>query len=419
MFDKHTSNSALIAIDADNPRLTVAQWSDIRLVGQHGVYSIHTAVRYGRKYFIKGLGEEYRNLPEWQRLLFKEFELGIKFDHSGVARTVSWETIPGIGEAVVMEFVDGQELRQWLLESKRTRSQKLGVVIQIAEALEYIHSLGISHRDLKPDNILITHKGGVAKIIDFGLGDSDDFVVYKHSVGTKSFGAPEQTISNEQETSMAADIYALGRIMKIMLPQLRYHPLINRCLRRDSHSRPTAAEVLKSLKKKHHARAIAILIIAVAAMATGGVYYSRLLQNIERLSAQHHDTVTETSYIQRVDTLRVEVPGMPSESAIQAVWNNAIKDIDPQIKFYATYDFPDKQPHINDIEQQIIPAWQEHLYYSMLGIGCTEEVARQKRRELETYIRRRTKEFLATKTTAPSTQPSADTIPAASSPVEP
>lgn len=395
MTDNYISNSALITADNNNPRLDLTGWSDIRFINNHGIYSIYTAVRYGRKYFIKTLIEKYRDLPEWQRLIFKEFELGIKLDYPGIARTVSWESIPGIGEAVVMEYVEGQQLNQWLDSAKRSRQERLGVVIQIAEAISYIHSLGISHRDLKPDNILVTNKGKIVKIIDFGLGDADDFVVYKHSAGTASFGAPEQITGKEQDVSMAADIYSLGKIMEKMLPQIRYRNLIRKCLRDESSARPTAECVLKSLNKKSHSYVV-IIAVAVIALLSGSIYNYKLLQNNKHLLTRQQTVTPDTVYVQRVDTVLIEVPGKPSESAIKAVWDKAIKIIDPQIKFIATYDFPDKESHLDDIEN-MIPLWQEQLYYSFLEIGCTEDFAKAKRKELARYMRRRLKEFSAAK----------------------
>lgn len=194
--EDYSCNSAMTAkedYDQSNPRLRVAEWSDVKLIRRHGFCMVYSATRYGRKYFLKSLAEDYRELPEWQRLLFKEFELGVQFDHPAIARTVAWELIPATGETLVMEYVDGLELRDWLKSDKaRDRQERLNVVRQIAEALVYIHSMGVSHRDLKPDNILVTHKGCRVKIIDFGLGDGDDFVVYKRSVGTQAFGAPSR-----------------------------------------------------------------------------------------------------------------------------------------------------------------------------------------------------------------------------------
>ncbi|MDE6514233.1 MAG: serine/threonine protein kinase, partial [Muribaculaceae bacterium] len=251
-------NSALI-VGSDNvgsnPRLKLSQWSDLKPLGDHGAYSLYTATRYGRKYFIKTLIARYRSLPQWQRLLFKEFELGISLDHPAIARTIGWEIIPQVGEALVMEYIDGLELRHWLESDKgHDPKARVAVVEQIAQALDYIHSAGISHRDLKPDNVLITHRGNRVKLIDFGLGDGDDFVVYKLSAGTKSFGAPEQMAGSEQEAASAADIYALGKIMELLLPEKKYRPIINRCLQADPQARPSATAVLQLLRKKSATR---------------------------------------------------------------------------------------------------------------------------------------------------------------------
>lgn len=384
-------NSALV-VGADavgsNPRLRLAQWSDIRHIGDHGVYSLFTATRYGRKYFIKALAGKYRALPEWQRLLFKEFELGIRLDHPAIARTVGWEVVGQAGEALVMEYVDGNELRQWLKSDKaRDPMARVGVVCQIAEALEYIHSMGISHRDLKPDNVLITHKGNRVKLIDFGLGDGDDFVVYKRSGGSKHFGAPEQTAGNEQEATAGADIYALGKIMELLLPAKRYRGIINQCLLNDAQARPSATAVLKQLRTKRGARpamvylplALAGIVIAIAAGLTS---------RNSGIPAESTGPVTDTLYIHKTDTIFIESPAQPTEATISAVWNSAVKDIDRQIEFFATYSFDHPEDHQNDVEG-IIPQWQEHLYYKLLEIGCTEETAAAKRAELGAYMRRR------------------------------
>lgn len=371
----------------------ISEWTNLRLIGAHGVYELYTATRYGRKYFIKGLGKDYR-LPEWQRLLFKEFELGIQLDHPYIARTVSWETVPELGEALVSEYVDGLELGKWLKsEIGKDRKERLKIARQIAEALNYLHSSGVSHRDLKPDNILVTRNGKRVKIIDFGLGDSDAFIVYKHSAGTRAFGAPEQMPGQCSEASMSADIYSFGKIIRLMFPGRRYNSLIRKCLRKDASARPSASEVLKSLNRNHTNRIFILgLSFLVGLAAIGLLYFSEQSrqESIEEIKPQA--IRVDTVYVHKNDTVMVETPAKPSDSAIKAVWDKAIKDIDPQIKFYATYDFPDHEDHSADFES-IIKQWQDHIYYSFLEIGCTEATAQAKRKELETYMRHRAREF--------------------------
>lgn len=406
-MDSGACNSAMTfgqgACDG-NPRLIFSEWSDLRPVGHHGVYALYTATRYGRKFFIKSLSENYRGLPEWERLLFKEFELGVQIDHPCIARMTAWEVIPGIGESIVMEYVDGSELRHWLdTATGRDRSSRLGVVRQIAEALVYIHAMGISHRDLKPDNILVTHKGNRVKIIDFGLGDSDGFIVYKHSTGSSAFGAPEQMPGKSSEASMSADIYSFGKIMSMMLAGRRYRSLIRKCLRGEASARPSAPEVLKYLNRNRRNRIFVVVVSLFMVLISVGMFYiSGLSRHTPAERILHQPAHKDTVYLNKIDTVKIEVAGKPSESAIKAVWDKAIKDIDPQIKYYATFEFPDQKDRSSDFES-IIKQWQDHLYFSMLEIGCTEATAQAKRKELGNYMRRRFREFKAAAPTPTST----------------
>ena len=125
-------------------------------------------------------------------------------------------TVYDYGEAdglyyIVMEFVDGVNLRDLLRDGKLESKQALAIVPPICEALQYAHDKGIVHRDIKPENLLLDREGRI-KIADFGIaslvGSGSD------QTGTPAYMAPEQASG---EGDHRADIYALGVVLYEML----------------------------------------------------------------------------------------------------------------------------------------------------------------------------------------------------------
>ncbi len=123
---------------------------------------------------------------------------------------------------LVMEYVDGGNLRQIERASKLAPEQALVIVPQICEALQFAHNEGIVHRDIKPENILLDKKGRV-KITDFGIAkmlglttDEAPLTGAGDVVGTPHYMAPEQ-IEKPRSVDHRADIYSLGVVFYEML----------------------------------------------------------------------------------------------------------------------------------------------------------------------------------------------------------
>ncbi|QEG43461.1 serine/threonine-protein kinase [Roseimaritima ulvae] len=122
---------------------------------------------------------------------------------------------------LIMEFVDGQNLRQLEHAGQLSAAEALAIVPQICEALQYAHGQGVVHRDIKPENILINTSGQV-KIADFGiaklteLGDEWGLTGQWQVMGTPHYMAPEQ-IEHPSEVDHRADIYSLGVVLYEML----------------------------------------------------------------------------------------------------------------------------------------------------------------------------------------------------------
>lgn len=123
---------------------------------------------------------------------------------------------------LLMEYVDGANLRQAMRAGRFTPAQALEIVPKICDALQYAHSEGVLHRDIKPENILLDLKGRV-KIADFGIAklagqreSGDTLTATGAAVGTPQYMAPEQ-LERPREVDHRADIYSLGVVFYEML----------------------------------------------------------------------------------------------------------------------------------------------------------------------------------------------------------
>jgi serine/threonine protein kinase/Tfp pilus assembly protein PilF len=132
---------------------------------------------------------------------------------------------------IATEFIDGQTLRARIKKGSITASEVLDVGIQVASALSATHSVGIIHRDIKPDNIMLRHDG-IVKMLDFGLAklikereipDTNEFATTQHFfntgigvvLGTAQYMSPEQTRGFDLDPR--TDIWSLGCVLYEMV----------------------------------------------------------------------------------------------------------------------------------------------------------------------------------------------------------
>ena len=198
----------------------------VELTTQSRFNQFYKVKRFGRWFILKGLKPEYASEAIYVSLLKKEFELSAELSHPNIVVTILKEDNPRIGPAIMMEYIDGMTLNEFLATNP-TVEQRQKVVLQLLDAMQYIHSKQITHRDLKPSNILITRNGLNVKIIDFGLADADNYAIFKQPAGTKSYAAPEQMTSGTT-IDCRTDIYSFGLILREIFPK-RYSTIARKC----------------------------------------------------------------------------------------------------------------------------------------------------------------------------------------------
>lgn len=278
------------------------QFTDFTPIPCKGFNILCKAKRYGRWWMLKGLKAEYRKQETYKALLHKEFDILISLQHPNIVAASSIEEVPGLGTCIVMEWIDGMNLQEWI-EHKTTRGTSRGeaIFLQILDALRYCHAKQIVHRDLKPSNIMITHNGNHAKLIDFGLSDTDSYAILKQPAGTPGYISPEQEVSRKAD--IRNDIYSLGCILESMLLGKRYHAIIKHCKaaikKRYANIEEVRADFEALQNKKHPYFKLSIICgITCTLVALGSLCYT-LLYNREKLNHKENKTSYQQEEIGR------------------------------------------------------------------------------------------------------------------------
>ena len=289
-------------------------FTEVHLISEGDINILGKGKRYGRWWLLKGLQPDLSELTQYVEMLHKEFELLMKAQHPGIVQATSLEEVPGLGECIVMEYVEGTTLKEVMEQglSSRTAARLMD---ELTDAVAYIHSLGIVHRDLKPSNVIVT-QGGHVKLIDFGLADTRAHAFLKQSAGTERYMSPEQAAGGKPDARN--DIYSLGVIMQGMPLPWSYRRSIARCLC-PIEGRWAGIEELKEsialrrlLMRRTVYGAVALALLAVAVVAT-------MLQH--RASVREFDewkTLYADSEAQSVsaDSLAAELRARDAEIAV-------------------------------------------------------------------------------------------------------
>ncbi|MBI5386667.1 MAG: protein kinase [Verrucomicrobia bacterium] len=216
--DSRPAPPTLEAVAAAFPQLEI-----VELIGQGGMGSVFKARQPKLERFValKLLPQKHAGDPAFAERFNREARVLARLGHPSIVAVYDFGESGGFF-FLLMEFVDGVNLRQAMQAGRFTPGQALGIVPKICEALQFAHDEGILHRDIKPENILLDLRGRV-KIADFGIaklmGDTAPEVSLTASgsaIGTPHYMAPEQ-LEHPQDVDQRADIYSLGVVFYEML----------------------------------------------------------------------------------------------------------------------------------------------------------------------------------------------------------
>jgi len=196
-------------------------------IGQGGmgkVYKVKHA-HLSRTFALKIISNQVAETDEARELFYREARFASAMAHPNITSVVDFGEDEKVGMFMVMELVEGEALNRILFREKQLSSRRAcDIVLQLAEALHYIHKQGVVHCDIKTENILISeeeqHEGkrskGVIKLLDFGLARSLTATRASTSLsGTPHYVAPERI--RGEPASPASDVYGVGILLYELL----------------------------------------------------------------------------------------------------------------------------------------------------------------------------------------------------------
>jgi serine/threonine protein kinase len=198
------------------PRLTgtkLGKYTLKAVLGQGGYGDVHLGVpRTGPNVAVKILHATASRDQDTIARFKREADTAQRLEHPSIVRIIEVGSFRGL-HYIVMELVRGGSLRHLLKGNGAPPDKVIAVLTEVADALAFAHAQGVVHRDVKPENVLLT-KAGRAKVADFGLARAvgqSSLTTEGRLLGTAAYMSPEQV--KGQRATAASDVYAMGVIL--------------------------------------------------------------------------------------------------------------------------------------------------------------------------------------------------------------
>jgi len=240
-------------------RLKIAGFTILEALGWGGMGMVFRAAhsQTGQVVALKVLSDRFRQDPGMRARFRLESRAGKKFIHPNLIETYesgTTEEVFGQAEYMAQELFEGITLQEVVaLAGRLPYGAACDMISQAAQGIHEIHKLGMVHRDIKPDNILVDHDGQV-KVVDFGLtladqlAADDEFslamIFGQECLGTFDYMPPEQAVDS-LHVDARADIYSLGCTLFAILAAQRPYNYPNAKAVLEAHKKAPVPELVK------------------------------------------------------------------------------------------------------------------------------------------------------------------------------
>jgi serine/threonine protein kinase len=247
--------SAAVRVEtAEYSSLIGGRYQILTRIGQGGMGKVYKVkhTHLSRTFALKIISNQVAETDEARELFYREARFASAMSHPNITSVVDFGEDEKVGMFMVMELVEGEALNRILFREKQMSTRKAcDIVLQVAEALHYIHKQGVVHCDIKTENILLSeeeHEGKrsktVIKLLDFGLARSLTASRASTSLsGTPHYVAPERI--RGEPASPASDVYGVGILLyELVTGQVPWDGAVQKILAGHLEERPRSPSLL-------------------------------------------------------------------------------------------------------------------------------------------------------------------------------
>jgi len=203
--------------------ILVDRYKEISLLGEGASGKVFLAehISVGRKVALKILDRSLAKESKFIERFTREAEVLAKFSHPHSVELLDFGVSDDGQYFMAMEYCEGRTLTSVLDDEKKiSKDRALNIIKQLLEVLHSAHQAGIIHRDIKPDNLMLSPVGDELKVLDFGVAKikerTSTMTLEGAAVGTPQYMSPEQA-SGDGDVDHRADLYSAGVVLFEML----------------------------------------------------------------------------------------------------------------------------------------------------------------------------------------------------------
>lgn len=363
--------------ETKEPKIVSKDYENIKpfYASTHGNSRLFTASYNGKKVILKALKPEHANDPKCRQNLKKEYEITSELEHKCIRKALAFETIQGLGDCIVLEYIDGKSLAEHVRVGTLNEKQIKSVLIDICDGLNYMHQRMIIHCDLKPENVMVTANDCRAKIIDIGLPETEYKTDRELLIKENEFIAPE--LIKGEECDPRSDVYSLGKIIEFIGERnllSQFSSVATHCTQFSREQRfDNIMEVKSVLTKGFSAFKIILLFLVLVALGVASyIYIPKIIEKnkaekAERLAVDFKHEMdkinTETSELCE----RYKLVSLDENIAVPEAWKeDSLRYCQQLTPFFGMDSLYQKAVIALDNQKQAIADSRQHDFDALL-----------------------------------------------------